>query len=105
MVIIFAFLFIDNIPGISHTFKFLGTYSTIIFLTHTLIRGYWFKNLALLTENPWLNYVIFVLISLAVAIIIKLIIKLCRYNKLEELILRKIAEPKKIKERSINESE
>ena len=105
MVIIFAFLFIDNIPGISHTFKFLGTYSTIIFLTHTLIRGYWFKNLALLTENPWLNYVIFVFISLAVAIIIKLIIKLCRYNKLEELILRKIAEPKNIKERSINESE
>ena len=91
LVIIFAFLFINRIPVISHLLVFLGEYSMIIFLTHTFIRGYWFSSIAYMTENPWLDYLLFVIISLAVAVIIKLLLKLCRYNKLENLILSKIS--------------
>lgn len=91
LVIIFAFLFINRIPVISHILVFLGEYSMIIFLTHTFIRGYWFSSIAYMTENPWLDYLLFVIISLAVAVIIKLLLKLCRYNKLENLILSKIS--------------
>lgn len=91
IVIIFIFLFISRIPGISHILVFFGEYSMIMFLTHTFIRGYWFTSIIYITENPWIDYIVFVVISLAVAIIIKLLLKLCRYNKLENLILNKIS--------------
>lgn len=91
IVIIFVFLFISRIPVISQILVFFGENSMIMFLTHTFIRGYWFTSIIYVTENPWLDYILFVIISLAVAVIIKLLLKLCRYNKLENLILSKIS--------------
>ena len=91
MVIVFAFLFVNNIPVLSDIFNFFGEYSMIIFLTHTFIRYYWFTSLAYISENIWLDYIILISVSLAVAIVIKSFLRVCRYNKFEKSVLDKIS--------------
>lgn len=91
IIIIYLFLFINGIPGISHFFKFFGNYSTIIFLTHTFIRFYWFSDIVYYFKNAWIDFLILVAFSLAVAIAIKLLFKICRLEKLQKFVLNKIS--------------
>lgn len=83
-------LFINRIRVLSHILSFFGTYSTLIFLTHTFIRAYWYPDFIYGHTSAWLNYGILVVTSLLVAVILDVLMKAIRVRKIENMLDKKL---------------
>ncbi len=90
LYILYLYLFVNDLPGISHIFSFFGKYSTTIFLTHTFIRFYWLRPLVYWGENIWLNYLSLVVLSTAAAMVIDTFFDWIRYHRFSEKLLKKL---------------
>jgi len=88
--IFYLFLFIHGLPGIGPVLSFFGKYSTLIFLTHTFYRAYWFRSIAYGFESAWLNYGLLIVVATVIAVVIDLLLKAVRYQKLERWVLDKV---------------
>ncbi len=81
---------IIRIPGINKILEFLGKHSMTIFLTHTFIRHNYLTETVYSFGHFMLIFVIFFAMSLALALLLDFIKKLCRYDVLINKITTKI---------------
>lgn len=83
-------LFVNRIRILSNILKFFGTYSTLIFLTHTFIRAYWYHDFIYGHTSAWLNYGILIGVSLLTAMILDLFIKVIRIQRIRDVLDKKL---------------
>lgn len=88
--ICFMYFFVNRVAFVSGILKFFGRYSTLIFLTHTFIRYYWFEEFIYGHTLAWVNYAVFLVTSLCVAVILDLLLKVIRIRRVENYISGKI---------------
>lgn len=83
-------LFVNRSRLCSVVLKFFGTYSTLIFLTHTFIRAYWYPDVIYGHASAWLNYGLLVASSLLVAVMLDLLMKAVRVQSIENMLDKKL---------------
>ncbi len=81
---------IIRIPGIDKALEFLGKHSMTIFLTHTFMRYNYLTDTIYSFKHFMLIFVIFFAMSLALALVLDFIKKLCKYDTLINKITAKI---------------
>lgn len=86
----FCFELLACIPGIRNVLGFIGKHSFNIFLTHTFIYYYYFSSLMLSLRYAALAYFALLALSLIVSVLIELLKKVTRYDKLTALILQRV---------------
>lgn len=86
----YCYEFIVDIPILKHVLRFFGKHSMNIFMSHTFIRVYFFSDFI----YSWKHFLIvdFMMIAsaLLVSIGIDLLRKLVRYDKLQDLVMKKV---------------
>lgn len=87
IMIVYVRRFILCIPYINGILEFLGTHSMNIFLVHTFIRAYFFMDWTYSFDSLWLIPTILLLESLFLSIVIELLKKAIRYDRLIAKIL------------------
>lgn len=92
VVLICFFRFcVIRIPVLRSILEFLGRYSMTIFLTHIFIKTTYLHDFTYgTTDNFVAIYIMFIVVSLALAVIVDLCRKLCRYDCLIDIIMRRI---------------
>ena len=88
--VLFCYVILADIPGISHMLVFLGRHSANIYYVHAFLYLYWFTYTIYSLTNKVLIYVVVLAGSLLVSIALELIKKLIRYKKLEQHLITKI---------------
>ena len=79
-----------TLPSIIHRFlEFAGKHSMNIFLFHTFIYYYWFRDFIYSSRNPIIIYLLLLFICLTVSILIELIKKTVCFDKLCNKIVQK----------------
>lgn len=89
-VILFGYIVISNVKFINKIFEILGKYSSGIFMFHTFIFSYYFKNFIYSFKYSVLIFVVLAVICLVIAVAIEWIKKIIGYNKLFNLLTKKI---------------
>lgn len=90
VLILFCVEFIVPIPGLKQVLRFLGKHSYNIFLVHTFIRGYYLGDVTYSMKHFAL-VILFVLgSSLVISIVIELLKKAVRYDRLTKLVCSRI---------------
>ena len=89
-IILFSYEFIYEIPFLNKIFEFYGKHSANIFFTHTFIYLFWFKEFIYSFKSSLLIFLILSLIMLIISIVIELIKKVTLYNKLLNIIYKKL---------------
>ena len=84
------YFFINRITFVSGILKFFGNYSTLIFLTHTFIRYYWFKDFVYGHISAWVNYIVLLVAALFTAVVLDLLLKLLQIRRVEDYVRSKI---------------
>ena len=87
-IIFFSYLIISKIPIMSSVLEELGAYSGLIFMFHTFIFSYYFKEFVYGFKYSILIYVVFVLICYVVARLLKLSQKMIKYDKIIKYLLK-----------------
>ena len=90
ILIIYAHRYILRLPFVGKALQFLGRYSMGIFLTHMVIQLTLFKEWTYSFRPFWLIPIVLLAVSLAVAIVIELVKKLVRYEKLTDWLIGRI---------------
>lgn len=78
------------IPGIHQVLLFLGKHSMNIFLVHTFIRQYFWKDYVYASGYFAINFLALLLPSLVISIIMEWLKKVSGYNRLIQNICVKI---------------
>lgn len=86
----YCYEFITDIPLISNILMFIGKHSMNIFLFHTFIRSYLFREFTYSFHHFALITLVLLLVSLAVSVVLELIKKYSGYNKLVDYFSQKI---------------
>lgn len=82
--------YISYVPVLSHALKFIGTQATNIFLIHTFIYYYFYAEIIYSFNDSWKIYIAVLALSLIVSVIIECLKKLLRYNRLIDLVCKKV---------------
>ena len=91
-VIFFARYCVVRIPIIKNILVFLGKYSMAIFLSHTFIRYNYLNSFVYSFKHFALIYLVLLALSVALAVVLDTIKKLCKYDKLISKITKKITD-------------
>lgn len=83
--------YISYVPVLSHILKFIGTQATNIFLIHTFIYYYFYAEIIYSFNDSWKIYIAVLALSLVVSVIIECLKKLLRYNRLIDLVCKKVS--------------
>lgn len=86
------FTFIGRIPGVSHILALLGKYSMNIFLIHTFIYYYYFKDFTYSFRYWLLILAVLMGISLVISMAIEGLKKVTRYNQLVKYVTGKLCD-------------
>ncbi len=87
IAIIFAsFAILSRIPVLNKILEELGKYSALIFMSHTFIYSYYFRDFIYWFKYPPVILIVLTVVSYGVARLLDYVMKLIRYNKLFELI-------------------
>lgn len=89
-IIYYCYEFITDIPFLNTCLAFIGKHSLNIFLFHTFIRLYWFREYTYSFEHFVLIAFVLLAESLVISIIIEFLKKILHYNNLKDFILNKI---------------
>lgn len=89
IVIAFCCEFITMIPGIHQVLLFLGKHSMNVFLVHTFIRQYFWKDYVYASGHFAINFLALLLPSLVISIILEWLKKVTGYNRLIQNICAK----------------
>lgn len=90
IVIAFCSEFITVIPGIRQVFTFIGKHSMNIFLVHTFLRQYFWKEFIYSFGNFAVNVTVLFLISLLISIVLEWLKKITGYNRAVQMVCEKI---------------
>lgn len=91
--VVFICLFrycIIRIPVIKNVLKFLGEHSMTIFLSHTFLRANYLKDFIYSKNHFIVIFLVLFVLSLALALVLDGLKKLCRYDKLIAKLTEKI---------------
>ncbi|MDE7198680.1 MAG: hypothetical protein K2O15_07325 [Lachnospiraceae bacterium] len=83
-------LYLSKIPVFSTVMKWIGRHSATIFMTHTLIYMYFYKEFIYSFRQDYLIYIVLFVCSMATAVVIDALRRLVRYDKLVAHINEKI---------------
>lgn len=89
--ILFCYVILSDIPGLSHILTFLGKHSANIYYVHGFLYLYWFTYTIYSLTNKVLIYTVVVVGALIVSIVLEWLKKMLRYKKLEQNIIQKIS--------------
>ena len=89
--ILFSYIILGDIPGLSHILAFLGKYSANIYYVHGFLYRYWFTYSIYVLANKVLIYLLVLLGALAVSLVLEWLKKITRYKKLEQKIIQKLS--------------
>lgn len=81
-IILLSFFIISKIPTLNIVLEHLGKYSGAIFMFHTFIKTYYFKEFIYLFKYPPIIFIVLTLICYVIANGLELLKKLICYNKL-----------------------
>ncbi|MGN1147616.1 MAG: acyltransferase family protein [Lachnospiraceae bacterium] len=94
---VFAFIaadmvyeFLGRVPVLGKVLRILGKNSMNIFLTHSLLMLYLFRDFIYSFRYSLLIFAVLLLLSLAVSYMIELMKKICRFSKLHQMIMTKM---------------
>lgn len=90
IVIYFCKEYVVRIPVVKQLLAFFGKHSMNIFLVHTFIRYVFFEDFTYSFEKFWLIVLVLFSISLAISIVIELLKKLIRFDKIIKMISDKV---------------
>lgn len=85
-VVFFVAQVAARIPGIREILAFFGKYSMNVFLIHSAIRGIWLKDFLYSMGEWWQIVIVLYGISLAVSVVMELVKKGIRYDRLVEMV-------------------
>lgn len=83
--------YISYVPVLSHALKFIGTQAANIFLIHTFIYYYFYTDVIYSLYDSWKIYIAVLVPSLIASVIIECIKKLMRYDRLTDLVCKKVS--------------
>lgn len=83
----FCYIILADIPALRNILEFFGKHSANIFFVHTFFYYYWFTYRIYMLENKFFIYGAVFGASLLVSILVELMKKIVRYNKLEQFVL------------------
>ena len=89
-VICFIRYCIARIPVLKNVLEFLGKHSMTIFLTHTFIRQNYLKAFVYSKGHFIVIFLILSALSIALALVLDYIIKICKYDKLINKLIKKV---------------
>lgn len=84
-------MYLSKVPVISTLLRCIGKYSATMFMTHTFIYMYFYKDFIYSFRRDYLIYGVLLGCSLATAIIIDTLRRLLRYDRLVSNVNKKIA--------------
>lgn len=87
---VLVMLYFSKIPVFSAIMKWIGKHSATMFMTHTFIYMYFYKEFIYSFKKDYLIYGVLFGCSLATAIVIDTLRKLMRYDKMVSYIIEKI---------------
>lgn len=90
-VVVYCYVILAEIPVLRNALQFLGKHSMNIFMSHTLLRGFFLKDFLYGLRYSMLTYFVLLALSVLLSIAIDLIKKYSGYNKLCSKIMAKIA--------------
>jgi hypothetical protein len=82
--------YFSRIPYLDKVLGFLGKYSGDIFMIHTLIYFYYYPDFIYSFRYDLLILAVLLVISLTASLIISGLKKLTRYDRLTELVIRRL---------------
>ena len=85
-LILLSFLVLSRIPVLNKVLEELGRHSAVMFMSHTFIYLYYFRDFIYWFKYPVLIYVVLALVSYGAAKLVDFVIKLIRYDKLFKFI-------------------
>ncbi|MGN1124125.1 MAG: acyltransferase family protein [Eubacterium sp.] len=89
-VILFTFFILSKIPVLNRILEQIGKYSGSIFMFHTFILGYYFKDFVYSFKYAALIFAVTVAICFVIAVLIEQIKKIIGYNRLVDFLCKKI---------------
>jgi len=87
-IIIASFLIISNVPILNMVLAELGKYSAPIFMFHTFIYSYYFKEFIYWVNYPVVIFIVLVFICYVVAKVLEIMMEISRYNKFIKIIVK-----------------
>lgn len=90
VIIAFCAEFISVIPVIKQILLFLGKHSMNIFMTHTFLRQYFYKDFIYSFKYFWLITLVLLICSIAISIVLEFLKKITKYNCLMDRLCEKI---------------
>lgn len=87
---LFTLLSLARIPGLSSAAEFVGKHSMNMFFFHAFIYQNWFYDFTYSLRYPILIFVFLFASSLAASVVIEWLKKLCRLDRLVQIISRKL---------------
>lgn len=90
IIICFVRYCVIRIPGVKQALCFFGRHSMTIFLTHTFIRYTYLNEFTYSFGSFILIYIVLVADSLALALVIDLVKRLIRFDRLTKAVINKI---------------
>lgn len=88
-IIVYAYLFVVWIKPLAAVLRFLGKHSMNMFLTHTMFRAVYFHDFMYSFYNMWLDYLVLIVVSVAVSICIEIIKKIIRFSDITAFVKEK----------------
>lgn len=88
-IILSSFTILSHIPILRRVLEEIGKYSALIFMSHTFIYAYYFRNFIYWFKYPPLIFIVLTAVSYGVARLVDWLMKITRYNKLFELLTTK----------------
>lgn len=89
--VMFCFVILADIPGLSHGLAFLGTHSANIYYVHGFLYLYWFTYTIYVMANKVLIYTVVLIGALIVSLALEGVKKGLRYDRLEKRIIKKLS--------------
>ena len=81
---------INRIPILSKIMEFIGKHSMNMFLIHTFIYYFWFREFVYSFRWPVLIVLVLLIITLFISVILELLKKALSYNKLVDMVCNKV---------------
>ncbi len=91
-VILLSFLVISNIPVLNNVLENLGKHSGNIYMFHVFIYDMYFKTFIYSFKYSIIIFVVLTVVCYGISVLLELIKKWTRYDKLFEIITNKIAQ-------------
>lgn len=87
-LIVASFTVLSRIPILNRVLEELGKYSAVIFMSHTFIYLYYFRDFIYWFKYPVLIFIVIAIASYIAARLVELLMKLTGYNKLFAVLTR-----------------